>query len=123
MNSVKNDLFTAIAFGLLMTIASCSQIDSDPTESEKMSAKVSQAIEQAKKSDDTRLYATSGRRITLPGISAQQQQDMIARCGKKHMDGTGDTLKNIEQRQQRKALILFMTSYNKAMSKICLDKR
>ena len=123
MNSAKITFFTAITFGLLMTIASCSQIDSESTESEKLSAKVSQAIEQAKKSNDTRLYATSGRRITLPGISAQQQQDMIALCGKKHMDGTGDTLKNIEQRQQRKALILFMTSYNKAMSKICLDKR
>lgn len=80
---------------------------------------VAQALEQAVKSKDFRLYGSSGRRMVLPGITAAQRKTALALCGYKLMSGSGDVIKKEQQRVELKKKFAFMAEYNRQMLRIC----
>lgn len=92
-----------------------------PTKNKNLSLdlQVEQDIQQAIVDNDYRLYGFQGRRMTLPGISPEQTDDVAKRCGYKLMEGTGDVLKSEQQREQRRKKLEYATLYNQKMLLLC----
>ncbi|WP_281560227.1 hypothetical protein [Thalassomonas sp. RHCl1] len=90
---------------------------------EKAQSNVAQAIEQALKNQDFRLYASTGRSLVLPGISGAGRKKALALCGHKPMKGTGDVIKQEKQRGEMKKKFAFMAEYNRRMLEICQQKK
>ena len=84
---------------------------------------VEQAIANAIASKDFRLYATSGRRITLPGIAESEFTALKTQCGVKFTEGTGDVIRSASQREQRTQVVHYMTSFNVLMKALCLQQK
>ncbi|MGL1959032.1 MAG: hypothetical protein OCD00_17165 [Colwellia sp.] len=74
---------------------------------------------QATTNKDYRLYVTSGRSITVPGIKPTEFKEAIARCGKKYRAGTGDVISNEAQRNARTKQLSYMRLYNQSMWLLC----
>ncbi len=85
----------------------------------KSANKVDQAIELAIANQDFRLYVTSGRRVTFPGINNDELDHVKDRCGVKYLSNTGDVITSEQQRAERKSTIDFMARYNKKMLLLC----
>ncbi|WP_299796433.1 hypothetical protein [uncultured Shewanella sp.] len=86
-------------------------------------SRVERAVEEARLLGDLRLFATTGRRATLPGIAQEEVEQAKALCGVQYMAGTGDLISTTEQREKRKQLIDFMTAYNRVIFEICKKKQ
>lgn len=80
------------------------------------------AVESAIKSDDFRLYGTTGRKMVLPGISGVEQNKALTLCGYKLMKGTGDVIKSEEQRASLQETFVFMSEYNRQILAICQQR-
>ncbi len=85
----------------------------------KIDADVAMAISN----NDYRLLATSGRRITFPGISNDDFDFAEKNCGKNILASMGDVVKSDEQRAARTEKLKYMKAYNQAMFKICQSKQ
>jgi len=81
------------------------------------------AVEEARSNNDYRLYAFKGRRMTVPGLTPEQQQKAQEMCGTKLMEGTGDVIKTPEDREQRKTKLKFATEYNRLMFTSCITNQ
>ena len=88
---------------------------------EPVSTNFDQEIEVAMTNQDFRLYGTTGRRVTIPGINVDEYDYAKAHCGIKHLPNTGDVLKSEEQRIDRNNTVDYMKEYNRKMLKLCLD--
>lgn len=76
-------------------------------------------VELAAKNNDFRLLATSGRSVSIPGLSAEDVEFGNKNCGIKLLPSMGDVIRSDEQRAQRKKTLEYMKSYNKEMIKRC----
>ena len=92
---------------------------STENENKPLDLQVEQDIQQAIGENDYRLYGFKGRRITLPGISPEQTDEVANQCGYKLMDGTGDVIKSERQREQRRNKLAYATMYNQQMVLLC----
>ncbi|MPY26216.1 hypothetical protein FM037_17150 [Shewanella psychropiezotolerans] len=117
MNKIKPLMSMVISLMAMIQLCGCenqSQLEMDPVQ-----IKVAEAVKEAELLGDYRLYATTGRRMTLPGISMNDNQQAKALCGVQYMIETGDVISTEEQRDKRKYLIDFMTSYNQVIFEKC----
>jgi len=99
----------------------CSNAQEKPNKQNLLVA-VEQAAEVAVSNKDFRLYATSGRRITFPGVDNSDYRFVEEVCGKKHFSNTGDVISSEEQREQRKNNINYMKMYNQKVLKECRNQ-
>jgi len=83
---------------------------------------VEQEIKSAASNKDFRLYATSGRRITFPGINNDDYMYVEKNCGKKYFPKTGDVISSEEQRIERKKKIDYIKAYNFKMLIACRNR-
>ncbi|NRA59438.1 MAG: hypothetical protein HRU25_00715 [Psychrobium sp.] len=79
-------------------------------------------LTKAVAAQDYRLYATSGRRVLIPGLNNEEMAVGKQRCGIKFMKDVGDVIKSASQRELRKETVRYMTSYNLRMVKLCKSK-
>lgn len=63
---------------------------------------------------DTRIIVRAGRGQVAPGISAEQQAEAKARCGKRYLDGLGDVIRPGQQEIHAK-LSAYASEYNQRM--------
>ncbi len=73
----------------------------------------------AEENKDYRILATSGRRVTYPGIALEKYDWVHKYCGRKFMSTTGDAITSTKQRNQRVQQIEYMRLYNEKMLLIC----
>jgi len=107
-------LFSMMA---MILCAACQPPASNNTQ--VLSSPVDTEVHQARKNNDFRLYGTSGRNITVPGVNSEERSYAIELCGIKFMEGTGDVIKTPEQRQKRKEKVAYMKSYNQRIYVLC----
>ena len=86
-------------------------------------AKVSDAVQTAKKNKDYRFLATSGRSTTVPGVDLNSFQTLIELCGIKYSSAAGDVIRSPEQRLARKEHVDFMRQYNEKILVICRESQ
>ena len=87
--------------------------------------KVDQAIANAISNSDLRLLATTGRRLVLPGIKAEEQALAKTKCGFKRLPNSGDIIGNSEDKNSKqKALALrrFAELYNQQIYLLCVEQ-
>ncbi|WP_448548892.1 hypothetical protein [Thalassotalea fusca] len=96
---------------------------SSPSQTTAVVSPVDTEVFQARKNNDFRVYGTSGRNITIPGISSEDRSFAVEQCGIKFMKGTGDVIKTPEQRQERKEKVAYMKSYNQRIFVLCKQKK
>lgn len=101
------------------------EVKTNPNNARSLSTQtLNDDFNKAKNEGDHRLYATSGRSITFPGINAVYFDEVQNKCGKKYMSGTGDVISGnassiSEKRLQRKLLLDYMSTYNQQMLAVC----
>jgi len=83
-------------------------------------SRVEQAISEAISTKDYRLYGLAGRRIILPGLESENIKDIKKRCGVRLLSGTGDVLKNSQDRESRRENYQFAAKINKKLYVLCL---
>lgn len=103
-----------VVAAMLFLVSGCNN-----TAEVEMSPKVKVAIEQALKDKDYRLYVTSGRRVTIPGIENPDVDKLKNSCGFRYMDGVSDVLRHPEEMEKRKESLTFMAEYNRLVLKYC----
>jgi len=89
----------------------------------KVEFAVELALDKAIANKDFRFFATSGRRITLPGVIENEKELLISQCGVKFMPDTGDVLKSEQQRMERKLKVVYMTEYNQRIMRSCRKRK
>lgn len=122
MNRASQLILTAIGALFMLTLLSGCKHTEESSNADPIEAQVAQAVKEAQLLGDLRLYATTGRRATLPGISQDDTEQAKKMCGVQYMTGTGDAISTTEQREKRKHLIKFMTSYNQVIFEACKQK-
>ena len=86
---------------------------------DKTSSQVMQALALAKQNKDYRLWVTTSRSATVPGIKPSEFNLAIELCGKQYMPKTGDVIRTEQEREERKKAIAYMQQYNEKMWTIC----
>ena len=81
------------------------------------------AIKQAKLEKDYRLFATKGRRVTLPGIDNEQFENAKSTCGIKHLKNSGDVLRNEQDKENRRLNFQFAKEFNQVIYSLCLKEK
>jgi hypothetical protein len=130
-------LFVILTFFISFGLSSCSSnsnsstegtvetsINVQPDKSEKAMVEESDLIlknelANALLNKDFRLYATSGRRVTFPGVLVEDTEFVNRYCGKKFMANTGDVIRSEEQKTLRKQRVKYAKKYNQLMLKYC----
>ena len=84
-------------------------------------SKVDQTVNDAISSQDYRLYAMTGRRVVLPGFESKSIEEIKKRCGIKLLSGTGDVLKNSQDRSNRRLNYQFALKVNQKIYPLCLE--
>ena len=100
-------------------------IDSKPEQvviEQATSNALREGVALAVQENDYRLFVTSGRSKSIPGVSASDYQRVIELCGEKYMPATGDVLTSEKQRLARKQAVDYMKGYNKEMLTLCQNK-
>jgi len=75
----------------------------------------------AKKNNDTRLFATKGRRVVIVGIDPEKFEQVKKMCGIKFLSNSGDVIKNEQDKAARLANYRFAQAYNKQIVGGCLN--
>lgn len=131
----NNQVLNSLATGLIMLglLSACSQETSSSTNDDiakenspvgveqTLKTELQAAIDKARAEQDTRLYVTAGRRVTIPGAEQYDPAVIEERCGYKYMEGVSDVIRSEQEAEQRKQRIAFMTAYNQAIVKTCLN--
>ncbi|NQZ21215.1 MAG: hypothetical protein HRT53_04095 [Colwellia sp.] len=119
-------LTTITFFGLAMSACNNEAITSKTTVKEEPIAhklnRVEQALSDAITTKDFRLYGLSGRRIVLPGLENKNVEEIKKRCGIRLLSGTGDVLKNSQDRENRRLNYQFAVKINEKLYALCLKK-
>lgn len=90
------------------------------TQNKKLS-RAEQVLSDAIDNQDYRLYGFTGRRVVLPGFESEDFSQIKKRCGIKLLSGTGDVLKNNEDREERRKNYQFALEVNKKLYALCFD--
>jgi len=123
MNKISDCLLIPLTLLFMMaSLSGCNHTEDSYPNTDPIETQVAQAVDEARLMGDFRLYATTGRRATLPGISQDDSEQAKSRCGVQYMSGTGDAISTTEQREKRKSLIHFMTSYNRVIFGMCTKR-
>lgn len=121
-------LFVVLSASGCTVNTSSNAANSSDNESKKImlddsfSLELEQALTLAKDNQDYRLFVTSGRSMSIPGVKSENYQEIIERCGKKYNPSTGDVITSEEQRLERKKAINFMRKYNEQIIIFCGEK-
>jgi hypothetical protein len=83
--------------------------------------RLSAALAQAKKNNDSRLFATKGRRVVIVGIDQEHFDQAKKRCGIKFLPKSGDVLKSEQDKADRRANYQFAQAYNQIIIRDCLN--
>jgi len=118
----------AITLGLLLTLTVFSCRDKRAHTDLKLSSttgvsaqqRLDEAIALAKSTHDFRLFATKGRRFTIPGIETKQISTVKKLCGVKFLADSGDVLKNEQDRADRRVNYQFALKFNQVVYTYCL---
>jgi len=107
-----------------LLLAACSNLSPAMPEDDEsaLALKIENEIAQAKMDKDFRLYAFSGRRVTIPGLSREEADRAKTRCGTKFMPDSGDVIRTEQQRLERRAKFDFASGYNRQMYRLCLGQ-
>ena len=113
-----------LVFILMLGCSACSAPKAVETEryEANLTERVAREVQMADELRDYRLYAFSGRRITLPGLSQDDSEIAKVKCGTKFMPGSGDVLKTAAQRAERRAKFDFAARFNQLVYKLCLNQ-
>lgn len=87
----------------------------------EIQARLKKALAQAKKDKDTRLFATKGRSVVIVGIAPENFVQAKQLCGIKFLSGSGDVLKNAQDKATRRANYQFALRYNQQIMSGCLN--
>ena len=82
--------------------------------------RVEQALNDAISAKDYRLYGLAGRRVVLPGLENKSVKEIKKRCGIRILLGTGDVLKNSQDRENRRLNYQFAVKINEKLYPLCL---
>lgn len=121
-------LFVVLSASGCTVNTSSNAANSSDNESKKImlddsfSLELEQALTLAKDNQDYRLFVTSGRSMSIPGVKSENYQEMVERCGKKYNPSTGDVITSEEQSLERKKAINFMRKYNEQIIIFCGEK-
>jgi len=107
--------------GITWLVAACQP--HSPNNTQALVSPVDTEVFQARKNNDFRVYGTSGRNITIPGIKSEDRSFAVEHCGIKFMKGTGDVIKTPEQREKRKEKVAYMKSYNQRIFVFCKQNK
>lgn len=118
-------LFTSITLlGLVLSACNNEPTTSKTTVKEEPVThklnRVEQALSDAKSNKDYRLYGLAGRRIILPGLESKNVKEIKNRCGIRILSGTGDVLKNSQDREKRRLNYQFAVNVNEKIYALCL---
>lgn len=103
-----------------LLLAGC-QADASPQAGSKAAVEipgVAQALSEHLARGDHRVIIRAGRGQMAPGIQAEQQEAVKARCGMRHLEGLGDLVRPGEEAQQQ-ALTDFAAAYNRQIVAHC----
>lgn len=123
---MKSSTFIIILHGCLIVslfLLGCSKDISLSVEgaNQKEVSRAEKVLDDAVAKQDYRLYGLTGRRIVLPGFESKDFKQIKQQCGVKLMSGTGDTLKNNKDRENRRANYKFALEVNKTLYALCLE--
>jgi len=90
---------------------------------EQTSTEVMQALALAEQKKDYRLWVTTSRSVTVPGLNPSDFNLAIELCGKQYMPKTGDVIRSEQERTERKKAIAYMQQYNEKMWVICANNQ
>ncbi|MGK4475872.1 hypothetical protein [Aeromonas molluscorum] len=79
---------------------------------------VAQVLDEHLARGDHRVIIRAGRGQMVPGIPAEQQEAVKARCGMRYLEGLGDLVRPGQEAQQQ-ALTDFAADYNRQMLVHC----
>jgi hypothetical protein len=82
--------------------------------------RVEQALSDAISTNDYRLYGVAGRRIVLPGLENKNVKEIKKRCGIRILPGSGDVLRNSQDREKRRLNYQFAVKVNTKIYALCL---
>ena len=82
---------------------------------------VNERIAKALALKDYRLLGMSGRRVTAPGIAAQEMSEAIKRCGIQLLPRSGDVLRTAADRARRRSLFQLAEQFNQQIHQYCLQ--
>lgn len=108
-----------LALGVLL-LAGC-QADASPQAGMPSGVEtpgVAQALDEHLARGDHRVIIRAGRGQMVPGIPAEQQEAVKARCGMRYLEGLGDLVRPGQEAQQQ-ALTDFAADYNRQMLVHC----
>ena len=77
-----------------------------------------QAVSDSLAQQDYRLIVRAGRGEVAPGIAADQQAAVKARCGVRYLEGLGDVIKP-DQKEAHARLSAYAAEYNQRMLAHC----
>ncbi len=75
---------------------------------EQTATEVTQALAFAEQKKDYRLWVTTSRSVTVPGLKPSEFKVAIELCGKQYMPKTGDVIRSEQERTERKKAIAYM---------------
>lgn len=107
-------LITSIS--LLLSLSACS------VSNQTLESKVSNDVQQAVSNQDFHLYSLGGRVPNFPGIDSNEQDELVAKCGKRIMENTSDVIKREEDFKRLEIAFEYAKQYNKKMQKFCKQK-
>jgi len=127
---MKTSKFAMLLTNIILLVAALSACNNEPTTS-KATVKeepvvhklnrIEQALSDAKSNKDYRLYGLAGRRIILPGLESKNVKKIKKRCGIRILSGTGDVLKNSQDREKRRLNYQFAVKVNEQIYALCLN--
>lgn len=105
----------------VLILTACGSDVSQGSQSVQMvsSAKVTQAVNEAKENKDHRLMYTLGRNPVIPGFESNNFTELKKQCGIKPIHGTGDVIKSESDKQKRRIKYQFAKEYNSNIYKAC----
>ena len=75
--------------------------------------------EEAIRDNDFRLYKLSVRGNVFPGIAVSERATAAALCGSQILKGTGDVIRDNEEKQKRQELTDYASEYNRIVYAAC----
>ena len=110
-----------IAFILFLLLSACAvNKEVPPVIPSEIQIRTNNALAQATKEKDTRLWATKGRRLVIVGIEPEYFEQFKKRCGIKLLPESGDVMRNEQDRATRKANYQFARLYNRTIYDKCM---
>ncbi len=106
---------------VLQGCSKASKIPENITKNKELS-QIEIVLNDAVSKQDYRLYGIAGRRIVLPGFEVENFSEIKLRCGVRLLSGTGDVLKNNNDRDERRKNYQFALKINSKLYALCMKQ-